>query len=50
LRLEVVDDSKVDEAELKELGASGVMKSGTSVQVVFGPESDALKDKIKKIM
>jgi len=50
LRLEVVDEDKVDEEELKELGASGVMKSGTSVQVVFGPESDALKDKIKKIM
>ena len=50
LRLEVVDNTKVDEEKLKDLGASGVMKSGTSVQVVFGPESDALKDKIKDIM
>ncbi len=50
LRLEVVNDSKVEDERLEELGASGVMKSGTSVQVVFGPESDALKDKIKEIM
>ncbi|SFL37826.1 PTS transporter subunit EIIC [Halanaerobium salsuginis] len=50
LRLEVVDNTKINEKQLKELGASGVMKSGSSVQVVFGPESDALKDKIKQIM
>lgn len=50
LRLEVVDNSVIDEKKLKQLGASGVMKSGSSVQVVFGPESDALKDKIKNIM
>lgn len=50
LRLEVEDNSIIDEKELKKLGASGIMKSGSSVQVVFGPESDALKDKIKNIM
>jgi PTS system glucose-specific IIC component len=50
LRLEVLDNSVLDEKELKRLGASGVMKSGSSVQVVFGPESDALKDKIKSLM
>ncbi|AGB41401.1 PTS system, glucose-specific IIBC component [Halobacteroides halobius DSM 5150] len=51
LRLALVDDSKVDEAKLKELGASGVMKpGGGSVQAIFGPKSDALKDKIKKLM
>jgi PTS system glucose-specific IIC component len=50
LRLEVIDNSKINEKELKKLGASGVMKSGSSVQVVFGPESDALKDEIKDIM
>ncbi|GAB6137828.1 glucose-specific PTS transporter subunit IIBC [Halanaerobaculum tunisiense] len=51
LRLEVVDDTKIDEARLKDLGASGVMKpGGGSVQVIFGPKSDALKDKIKKLL
>ncbi len=51
LRLAVVDDSKVDTDKLKELGASGVMKAGGgSVQAIFGPESDSLKDKIKKLM
>ncbi|MBM7623808.1 PTS transporter subunit EIIC [Sporohalobacter salinus] len=51
LRLEVVDPDKVNEKSLKQLGASGVMKSGSSsVQVVFGPESDTLKTKIEKLM
>ena len=50
LRLEIVDDSKVDEERLKSLGASGVMKSGSSLQVVFGVESDQLKDKIKDLI
>ncbi|WP_428323572.1 glucose-specific PTS transporter subunit IIBC [Natroniella sulfidigena] len=51
LRLAVVDDSKVNDKQLKELGASGVMKpGGGSVQAIFGPESDALKDKIKKLL
>ncbi|RCW49253.1 glucose PTS transporter subunit EIIB [Halanaerobium sp. MA284_MarDTE_T2] len=50
LRLEVVDNAVIDEKELKKLGASGIMKSGNSVQVVFGPGSDALKDKIKSLM
>jgi len=50
LRLEVIDNSVIDEKKLKSLGASGVMKSGSSVQVVFGPESDALKDKIQNII
>ncbi|MFO7819401.1 MAG: PTS transporter subunit EIIC, partial [Halanaerobacter sp.] len=50
LRLEIVDDSKVDEERLEGLGASGVMKSGRSLQVVFGVESDQLKDKIKNLI
>ncbi len=51
LRLEVIDDKKINDTRLKQLGASGVMRAGAGgVQVVFGPESDALKDKIKRIM
>lgn len=50
LRLQVKDNALVNETKLKDLGASGVMKAGNSVQVVFGPESDVLKDEIKKIM
>lgn len=50
LRLQVKDNEKINEEKLKSLGASGVMKSGTSVQVVFGPESESLKDEINKRM
>ncbi|SJZ94481.1 PTS system D-glucosamine-specific IIA component, Glc family (TC 4.A.1.1.6)/PTS system D-glucosamine-specific IIB component, Glc family (TC 4.A.1.1.6)/PTS system D-glucosamine-specific IIC component, Glc family (TC 4.A.1.1.6) [Selenihalanaerobacter shriftii] len=51
LRTNLVDGDKVDQDRLKQLGASGVMDAGGgNVQVVFGPESDALKDEIKKLL
>lgn len=42
LRTEVRDGGKVDEAALRAAGAHGVMKVGNVVQVVVGPEADAL--------
>ncbi|GAB6098161.1 hypothetical protein JCM16358_00400 [Halanaerocella petrolearia] len=51
LRVSTVDPDKVDDDKLKNLGASGVMKpGGGAVQAIFGPKSDALKDKIKKLL
>jgi PTS system N-acetylglucosamine-specific IIB component len=50
LRTEVRDGSKVDEAALKAAGAHGVMKVGNNVQVVVGPEADALADDIEELM
>lgn len=51
LRLQLNDPAKLNEPQLKALGAAGVMKaSGGSVQVVFGTESDHLKEEIKKFM
>jgi glucose-specific phosphotransferase system IIA component len=51
LRLTLGDIQKVNEAKLKALGAAGLMKaSGGSLQVIFGTESDLLKEEIKKIM
>lgn len=50
LRLTLKDDSVVDEAGLKSLGAAGVMKLGKgNVQVVFGTQSELLKEEIKKL-
>ncbi|WP_232696883.1 PTS transporter subunit EIIC [Brevibacillus daliensis] len=50
LRLVVNDDKKVNDAALKQLGAAGVMRlGGGSVQVVFGTQSEALKDEINKL-
>ncbi|HEV3169359.1 MAG TPA: PTS glucose/sucrose transporter subunit IIB [Actinocrinis sp.] len=42
LRTVVRDGSKVSDAALKAAGAHGVMKAGTVVQVVVGPEADTI--------
>ncbi|CAB3753324.1 N-acetylglucosamine-specific PTS transporter subunit IIBC [Paraburkholderia solisilvae] len=48
LRLSVVDAGKVSEAELKSIGARGVLKRGsTNVQVIIGPEADIIADEIR---
>lgn len=50
LRLVVKDDKKVNDAELKKLGAAGVMRLGQgAVQIVFGTQSEMLKDEINKL-
>ena len=50
LRTEVHDGALVDEAALKRAGAHGVMKQGTVVQVVVGPEADTLAEDIEDLM
>jgi PTS system N-acetylglucosamine-specific IIB component len=50
LRTEVNDPSKVDEAALKAAGAHGVIKSGSVVQVVVGPEADNIAEDIEDLM
>ena len=51
LRLEVVDESKVDEKKIKSSGASGVVKPGKgSVQVVVGTKVQFVADEFKKLM
>jgi PTS system N-acetylglucosamine-specific IIB component len=50
LRTEVSDGGKVDEAALKKAGAFGVMRSGTVVQVVVGPEADTIASDIEDIL
>ena len=50
LRMEVADKDKVDQAELKRLGAAGVVEVGNSVQAVFGTQAEALKNDITDIL
>jgi len=50
LRTEVTDASLVNEAALKAAGAHGVIKSGSVVQVVVGPEADNLAEDIEDLM
>ncbi|SAK83615.1 N-acetylglucosamine-specific PTS transporter subunit IIBC [Caballeronia ptereochthonis] len=48
LRLSVADTEKVSEAQLKTIGARGVLKRGaTNVQVIIGPEADLIADEIR---
>ncbi|WP_130864987.1 PTS transporter subunit EIIB [Acidipropionibacterium timonense] len=49
LRVEVNDPSLVDEAALTAAGAFGVVKQGTSIQVVVGPEADNLAEDIEDL-
>jgi PTS system N-acetylglucosamine-specific IIC component len=50
LRLFVVDPDQIDEARLKSLGASGVIKRGKIAQVVMGTQSDRIASRMKSIM
>ena len=50
LRTEVHDPSVVDEAALKAAGAHGVIRAGSVVQVVVGPEADNLAEDIEDLM
>lgn len=50
LRLSVKTPANVDQDRLKKLGAAGIMAAGTNFQVIFGVESDSLKEEIKSLM
>jgi PTS system N-acetylglucosamine-specific IIC component len=51
LRVEVVDNAKIDESLLKSAGARAVVNSiKGSTQVVIGPEADLISDEIKAEM
>ena len=43
LRISVAEITKVDQAELKKIGAAGVVVAGNGVQAIFGTKSDNLK-------
>lgn len=51
LRLVVKDDKLTDDDGLRSLGAAGIMKLGKgAVQIVFGTQSERIKDKMKKLL
>lgn len=50
LRLKVADISKVNEAELKKIGAKGLIKlNNTDIQVVIGTDVEFIANEIKKM-
>ena len=50
LRTEVADASLVDDSVLRQAGAHGVMRSGSVVQVVLGPEADVIASDIEDLI
>lgn len=50
LRCELEDGSKVDEAALKQAGAIGVVKAGSVIQVIVGPEADTIAGDIQDLL
>lgn len=50
LRLSVKNAALVNDGALKELGAAGVIKSGSSVQVVVGTKAEVIADEMKKLL
>ena len=49
LRVELRDSGLADEDALRATGAFGIVRSGRVVQVVIGPEADALASTIEDI-
>ena len=47
LRVTVSDKEKVDDAILKQSGASGVIKKGEGIQVVYGPRVTVIKSELE---
>ena len=50
LRVSVNDSKNVDKAQLKKLGAAGVLEVGNNIQAIFGPRSETIKGQMKDIM
>ena len=50
LRCELEDGSKVDEAALKAIGAHGVIRAGSVVQIIVGPEADTIASDIEDLL
>ncbi len=50
LRVTVNDEGAVDEAKLKETGASGVIKKGNGIQIIYGPKVTVIKSELEEYM
>jgi PTS system N-acetylglucosamine-specific IIB component len=50
LRTALQDATLVDDRALKSAGAHGVMRAGSVVQVVVGPEADLLASQIEDLL
>lgn len=50
LRLTLRNAAQMNENDIKALGASGVIKSGNSVQIIVGTKAEIIADEMKKLL
>lgn len=50
LRLVLADPSKMNEKAIKGLGAVGILKLGTNIQVVLGTHAERIESEMKDLM
>ena len=50
LRVTVKDSSKVDDVALKKSGASGVIRKGNGIQIIYGPQVSVVKSRLEDYM
>ena len=50
LRLVMNDTEKINDAELKKLGAMGIIKKGNAVQIIIGTQAEHITNEIKKFL
>jgi PTS system N-acetylglucosamine-specific IIB component len=50
LRTELHDATLIDETVLKQAGAHGIMRAGSVIQVVVGPEADNIASDIEDLI
>lgn len=50
LRITVVDANKVTDSLLKQSGASGVIRKGNGIQVIYGPQVSVVKSKFEDFL
>ena len=50
LRCTVKDEKKVDESVLKATGASGVIRKGKGVQIIYGPQVSVIKSDLEEYL
>ena len=47
LRVKVQDENKIDEPMLKSTGASGIIKKGKGIQIIYGPRVTIIKSEVE---
>ena len=50
LRITVTDETKVTDQYLKQSGSKGIIKKGTGIQIIYGPQVSVIKSNFLKNM